>query len=70
VTARDRFLEAAEKELITVERREREFRKKEKARTSGGIAASGLRQTEKLTAAKLCCSAYRLGSGLSRRTTK
>jgi hypothetical protein len=30
VTARDRFLEAAEKELITVERREREFRKKEK----------------------------------------
>ena len=30
VTPRDRFLEAAQKELIAFERREREFRRKEK----------------------------------------
>ena len=30
VTPRDRFLEAAQKELIAFERREREFRSKEK----------------------------------------
>ena len=44
ITPRDRFLQAAEKELIAFELREREFRKKEQRERAAELAMPLIRQ--------------------------
>jgi hypothetical protein len=43
-TPRDRFLEAAQKELLAFERREREFSKKEKEERAAELRIAALKQ--------------------------
>jgi hypothetical protein len=43
ITPRDRFLEAAQKELIAFERREKEFAKRDRAERAAKLQIPGLR---------------------------